>query len=161
MTIPSIPSILSNRRGRPESDRPEPIPNVTPLNAIAVTPGAWDARPAKRRQRDRLEGIQRHVLKIIGSLEKNQRAGRSADNLDPIVAEWAGPLAKYVTVSVRTVGGGFRPRPGMGHRDRKVAPTKHILQLHVANRAVAMELRPRVPALLARLKENGITEIKL
>jgi len=144
MTIPSIPSILSNRRGRPESDRPEPIPNVTPLNAIAVTPGAWDAAPAARRQRDRLEGIQRHVLKIIGSLEKNQRAGRSADTLDPIVAEWAGAFSARVTVdSCQSTG------------------KRRVLRLRAKHAAVAMELRPRVPALLARLKENGITEVRL
>jgi hypothetical protein len=103
--------------------------------------------PAYDKEREKI------VVSILTSIERRQVRGLTDDNVTRIVAEWAGPLAKFVVV-----GGVSRPRPA-ANRGREAAPT--TLRLAVTNSVVLMELRPRLKQLQSALKPTGITEVKL
>lgn len=124
---------------------------LSPQSAVSVTPRAWDTTAAKRRQAERLSGIEHIVTKIIGGLEKNIRRGCTDDNVTAIVNQWAGPLAKFVVTEGRASA-----RPSAGRSRGSVT-----LRLRVTNSAVLMELRPRLKQLQAALKATGIEEVRL
>jgi hypothetical protein len=89
------------------------------------------------------------LLKLVGALERDQRHGRTDDNITAIVKEWAGPLAKYVVVG------------GLSKPDRSRMKSAPTLRLQSTHSAVIMELRGRLPALKAALKPTGIEEVRL
>jgi hypothetical protein len=84
------------------------------------------------------------VTGLLRPLEANVRKGRTEENLGAIVAQWAGPMAKWIAIG----------------REIKRGSTR-TLQLDLANPAVRMTLRPRLPELVAALKETGISEVRL
>lgn len=113
---------------------------LSPLNAIAVTPRAWDDRAPRQRQAERIGDIQSVVCKIIGNIERNIRRGASIDQVAPVVAAWAGHLSKLVTVVELRAHG--------------------VLVLCALHPAVVMELKPKTYRLLADLKTTGIKEVR-
>ena len=90
--------------------------------------------------------ISRLVLGIMGRLESQLKRGQTPDNVEPIVAAWAGPLAKWVKVETAK---------------RTAGSKTSTLILNVANSVVAFELRSRIPALQAQLAATGIKEVRL
>ena len=118
---------------------------LDPAHCIAVTPGAWDTRAAKRRQAARIGSVENIVIKIMAGLDRNVKRGCSTDQVAPVVAAWAGPLAKFVTVTE------LRPQRGL--------KGKVVLVLSASNPVVVIELRPRLYRLLADLKTTGISEV--
>lgn len=132
------------------------------LNAKAVTPNAWRQPVAPREHgvlartnpatgkreftpySDGSADLQRLIVDIIKPIERAQAAGRTEDNLVPIVQQWAGKLAKLVTIARVTKRG-----------------TVRILQLQVGHPIAAVELRPRLPQLVAALQDTGIKEVRL
>ena len=93
----------------------------------------------KRLERERLEAETDRILAEISAERARQRIqarrdmDATTDNLEAIVAAWAGPLAKWVSIA----GGG------------KNRAKERRLILQYSNPVVKMELRSRVPALLA------------
>lgn len=122
--------------------------NVTPQNAVAVTPGAWDDRAARQRLAERLGSIEHIILRLMTRLETQVRRA-PAERITEIVNAWAGPLARFITVD-----GVRRSKRGSGLS----AATSLILR--ATNPIVIMELRPRLPALLAQLKQHSITDVR-
>jgi hypothetical protein len=120
---------------------------LSPTNATAIAPRAWDTTAAKRRQAERLGSVEHIVTKIIAGIEKNIRHGCTSDNFAQIVSEWAGPrLAPFVKVA--TVSG------------QRAAKGK-TLKLEIQFGAAAMELRPRLKQLQEALKSTGIERVTL
>ena len=137
-----------------------PLPSLTPGTATAVSPRAWDTAAAKRRQAERLSSVEHIVTKIIAGLEKNIRHGCTDDNITAIIQQWAGPLAKYVTLSsVGRAGPARRNGRTDGAVSHRALPT--TLRLVCTHSAVIMELRSRLPALKEALKGTGIEEVRL
>ena len=100
------------------------------------------------------------LLKLVGAIERQTNRGQTDDNVTRIVAEWAGPLAKYVTLSsVGRAGPARRNGRTDGAVSHRALPT--TLRLTVTHSAVSMELRGRLPALKEALKPTGITEVRL
>jgi hypothetical protein len=127
---------------------------LSPTNATAIAPRAWDTTAAKRRQAERLGSVEHIVTKIIAGLEKNIRHGCTDDNVTRIVAEWAGPLHAHVRVEgVRSQKTGIESARS-GHAIRSKS-----LRLTVTNAAVLMELRPRLKQLQEALKPTGIDRV--
>jgi hypothetical protein len=132
---------------------------LSPTNATAIAPRAWDTTAAKRRQAERFSSVEHIVTKIIAGLEKNIRHGCTDEGVTRIVHEWAGPLAKYVVVGGLSKPDRSRMKPSPTRRGSpQSAPT---LRLQITHSAVIMELRGRLPALKAALKPTGITEVRL
>jgi len=113
---------------------------VTPLNAVAVTEGAWDARLARQRQAERLGSVEQIVIRLMSAVERNIRRGVSPDQVEPVVRAWAGRLAPMVRVTGLRAGG--------------------VLVLTAQHPAVIMELKPKIHRLLADLKTTGIKEVR-
>jgi hypothetical protein len=119
-----------------------------PSREIAVDPLAYHpAIDAQRRRQvaERLNSMEHLVCKILAPLERAQAAGRTEENLAPIVAQWAGPLAKWVQIErLKTQGAGPR-----------------TLHIRCANPALIHALRPRLPELINQLTAAGVTQVKL
>ena len=113
---------------------------LSAAHAIAVNANAWQ----QKRQFDYGLALERAVLNIMRPLERNQKRGCSPDTIAPVVAAWAGPLAKWVKVE------GLRPRSHSGQM-QLVLSAKHPIAI--------MELKPRLAGLLADLKSAGIREV--
>jgi hypothetical protein len=122
---------------------------LSPTAVLSAAPRAWDTTAAKRRQAERLGSVEHIVTKIIAGLEKNIRHGCTDEGVTRIVAEWAGPLAKYVVVG------------GLSKPDRSRIQSAPTLRLQITHSAVIMELRGRLPALKLALKGTGIEEVRL
>ena len=118
---------------------------LSPSNAIAIAPDAWDDHAAKRRMAERIGSVENLVIKIMSGIERNIKRGACPDTVAPVVAAWAGPLMKYVSVVE------LRPRRGIGGGV--------VLVLRASNAVVVSELRPRLHRLLADLKTTGIAEV--
>jgi len=121
-----------------------PLRAFAPSRETSVDPLAYHPEIDAQRRRataERLNSMEHLVVKIIAPLERAQAAGRTEDNLAPIVAQWAGPLAKWLKIE-------------------RLSKTR-TLRLSAANPALIHALRPRLPELLAALKPTGITEVKL
>ena len=118
---------------------------LSPADAIALAPNAWDDHAAKRRQAERIGSVEQIVIRIMGGIDRNIKRGCSTDQVAPVVAAWAGPLAKFVTVTE------LRPQRGL--------KGKVVLVLSASNPVVVIELRPRLYRLLADLKTTGISEV--
>ena len=71
---------------------------LSPGDAIALAPNAWDDHAAKRRMAERIGSVENIVIKIMAGLERNIKRGACPDTVAPVVAAWADSLAKYVTV---------------------------------------------------------------
>jgi hypothetical protein len=139
----STPSCTAaSSRGADKAASSRRTPSLSPQCVLSAAPRAWDTTAAKRRQAERLSGIEHIVCKIIGGLEKNIRHGCTDEQVTAIVNQWAGKLSGQLSaVSYQ----------------RK---TK-TLRLHAKHPAIIMELRPRLKQLQEALKPTGITEVRL
>lgn len=119
---------------------------LNPSNAVAITPGAWDARAPRRALAERIGGLQSVLIRIMSRLDTLRRRGQTPEHLAPIVAAWAGPLqSRIVNLECRTAKVG----------------KKQTLYIYVSHPGVAMELRGKLPALVSRLQATGIEEVRL
>jgi hypothetical protein len=94
--------------------------------------------------RDYELGRNNQILKIMLEVESRVRKGQTPDTIDPIVAAWAGPWSKWITVETC--------KKSRGAKQRR-------LILNAANSAVVMTLRPRLGELQQQLQPHGITEV--
>jgi hypothetical protein len=119
---------------------------VNRLNAVAVDPLAWHPvreAEAKRRVAERLNSMEHLVGKIVAPFDRAATAGRTEERLAEIVAQWAGPLAKWI------------------HVDACRGSKARTLKLRADNPALIQTLRPRLPELIEALKDTGISQVKM
>ncbi len=119
---------------------------LSPANAVAVTPGAWNDHAARCRQAERIGGIDTVVLRIMQTLEKRVRGGGTEEGLATILQEVCGPLASQARITRR------------GHARGVNARTAFV---ECANPAIAFELRRFERPLTERLLQVGITKVRI
>ena len=145
------PRIHTNETRIPASIRDHSCAFVAPLPFVApgVSADYWQRENYQRRHHVPVPSefkLSRLVLGIMGRLEGKLKRGQTPDNVEPIVAAWAGPLAKWVKVETAK---------------RTAGSKSTTLILNVASSVVAFELRRRIPALQSQLAATGIKEVRL
>ena len=119
---------------------------LIPANAIAVTPGAWDDRAAKRRQAERIGSLDNVVLRVMREIESRVGAGSTEEGLAIILREVCGPLASQARITRH------------GHARGVNARTAFV---ECANPVIAFELRRFERPLTERLLQVGITKVRI
>jgi hypothetical protein len=113
---------------------------LSPLNAVAVTPRAWDVR------REKDITIERHLLGIMSKIETQFRRGATDTGIREVIVQVVGEknAAKVKLDSLSKRG---------AHRG--------TLFIACAHPIYAMELRPFLPALKAALQPMNISDVRL
>ena len=118
---------------------------LSPSNAVAVTPGAWNDHAARVRQAERIGSIENIVLRIMRSLESRVGAGATEEGLAIILREVCGPLASRARITRHGHARGVNARTAFVECDSPV---------------IAFELRQFTQRLTDRLRQVGITEVR-